>query len=235
VALDSGLAARFRRARCIFFDCDGILFDSNGFKIDAMRQALTGHSELELDAMEAYWRDHGGVSRWVKFRHFFEQIAGLDAPDDALETAVERFGAYSLRAYDDHEPVPEALTVVARATPERAVVVSGASQTELLAVFEKKGFAPRFSEILGSPRTKLDLVRGVLRERGCAGGETLFFGDGAFDFHVATELGVPFVYLDQFTEWTDARGAMRDATAVTWADDWTQIVRALDVPVGSQR
>ena len=34
------LRALYRRARCVFFDCDGVIFDSNGFKIAAMHRAL---------------------------------------------------------------------------------------------------------------------------------------------------------------------------------------------------
>ena len=45
---DPGLRPLFARARCVFFDCDGVIFDSNGFKIVAMRRALDASPEVAL-------------------------------------------------------------------------------------------------------------------------------------------------------------------------------------------
>lgn len=230
VSQDPELAERFRRAACVLFDCDGVLFDSNGFKVDAMRHALAAHDETRKQAMLEYWSGNGGVSRWVKFRYFFEHIAP-DTPsrERAIERAIAQFGDYSFVAYDAHEPVAEALAVVRAAGPERCVVVSGASQEELRAVFAKKGIASLFGAILGSPTTKLELVSSVLSERRIAAKDALFIGDGAGDFRVASELGVPFVYLDQFSEWGAARETLSEAAGVTWADTWPELALALDV------
>jgi phosphoglycolate phosphatase-like HAD superfamily hydrolase len=223
---DLQLAARFQNARCLFFDCDGVIFDSNGFKIDAMRHALRDYSAAEQDAMLRFWRDNGGVSRWVKFRHFFEHIVRVSDADAAVERACEVFGEYSLRAYDDHQPVAEALVAARAAGRERCFVVSGASQVELETVFRKKGIDSLYAAILGSPRTKLDLVEGVLREHNCAAADALFVGDGAGDFRVCQALGVPFVYLDLFTEWSSAEQTLAAASGVTWAQDWVSLARA---------
>lgn len=223
---DPLLHARFANARVVFFDCDGILFDSNGFKIDGMRRALGDEPAALVEQMAEFWRRSGGESRWTKFRHYFEAIAPNADVEAALEGACERFGAYSLAAYDEHEPIPEALRAVRAVGAERAVVVSGASQVELETVFTKKGISPLFSQILGSPTKKHDLMLGVLRERGVAASDALFIGDGAGDFKVARALGVPFVFLDQFSDWSGALDAMRDAPFVTWADDWGELLRA---------
>jgi len=32
----------YRTTRCIFLDCDGVIFDSNGFKLEALRHAIAG-------------------------------------------------------------------------------------------------------------------------------------------------------------------------------------------------
>lgn len=229
VSDDPGLGERFRAAECVFFDCDGVVFDSNGFKVDAMRHALAGEPKEALERMLVYWRQNGGVSRWVKFRHYFEHIAPSADIDRDVERACERFGAYSLRAYDAYDAVPQALDAARRAGKERCFIVSGASQLELETVFAKKGIASLYAAVLGSPRPKRELVQGVLTEREASAGRCLFIGDGAGDFRVASELGVPFVYLDQFTEWTGALETLRDAPSVTWADDWDELARAFAV------
>ena len=50
------LRERYQRAACVFFDCDGVIFDSNGFKIEAMRRTLDGYAPGEVSPMEAFWR-----------------------------------------------------------------------------------------------------------------------------------------------------------------------------------
>jgi hypothetical protein len=123
---DRDLRARYERARAVFFDCDGVIFDSNGFKIAGMHRALSGYGAGERAAMEEFWRANGGVSRYEKFRHFFTRIAPEPDVPEAVRGAAERFGAFSRAEYTLHEPVPEALALARHAGAARCQVVSGA-------------------------------------------------------------------------------------------------------------
>jgi phosphoglycolate phosphatase-like HAD superfamily hydrolase len=221
------LRALYQRARCVFLDCDGVIFDSNGFKIDGMREALATFDDAQLLAMEDFWRANGGVSRYEKFRHFFTAIA--PEPDVALAVrgAAERFGTYSRAAYSKHTPVPEALELARHAGAERCYVVSGADESELVSVFAEKGISGLFSGVYGSPRPKLELVRTVLERVGATAREALLIGDGAGDFRVATTLGMQFVYLAQFSEWRGARERLSASPDVIWADSWGDLRAAL--------
>lgn len=229
LADDPELRARYERATTVFFDCDGVIFDSNGFKISAMHRTLGAHGEREREAMERFWTQNGGVSRYEKFRHFFSQIAPAPDVTAAVAEAAQRFGAYSRAAYDDHEPIEGALRLARHAGRARSFVVSGADQAELESVFAQKGLTPLFAEVLGSPRPKLELVRGVLERTGRAASDAILIGDGAGDHRTCSRLGVHFVYLAQFSEWGGAREVLRDAEGVTWADDWASLLAALGV------
>jgi phosphoglycolate phosphatase-like HAD superfamily hydrolase len=105
-------------------------------------------------------------------------------------------------------------------------VVSGADESELVSVFAEKGISSLFAGVHGSPRPKLELVETVLDRLGCDASEALLIGDGAGDFQVATTLGLPFVYLAQYSEWRSARERLADAP-VYWADDWNDLLGAL--------
>jgi phosphoglycolate phosphatase-like HAD superfamily hydrolase len=227
VRQDSELRALYERARCVFFDCDGVIFDSNGFKIEGMRHALSDYDSAQLARMEEFWRANGGVSRYEKFRHFFSQIAPDPDVPAAVRGAAERFGVFSRAAYTLHAPVPEALELARHAGRERCYVVSGADESELVSVFAEKGIAPLFAGVHGSPRPKLELITTVLERLGAEPSQALLIGDGAGDFRVATTLGMRFVYLAQFSEWRSARERLDGAAGVTWADDWTDLRAAL--------
>jgi len=223
----SELRPLYERARCVFLDCDGVIFDSNGFKIEGMRRALSAFDAAQLDAMEEFWRANGGVSRYEKFRHFFTRIAPEADVAEAVRSAAVRFGAFSRSAYTEHTPVPEALELACHAGAERCYVVSGADEAELVSVFAEKGISHLFSGVYGSPRPKLELVRTELERVGAQPSEALLIGDGAGDHRVATTLGMQFVYLAQFSEWRGARERLSTSPGVIWADSWRDLRAAL--------
>ena len=219
----------YRRAKCLFLDCDGVVFDSNAFKIEAMRRTLADYSAAQVAQMERFWRSNGGVSRFVKFTHFFTHIAPRLDAETAMTAAAARFGQLSRAAYDDVDPVPAALSFARASGAERCHIVSGAAQVELESVFAAKGIADHFASILGSPRTKLELVTGVMAERRCRPSEALLIGDGSMDFHVSQELGMHFIFLAEFSEWTHATSALAGAPGVSVAHSWKELLDALEV------
>ncbi len=225
--LIQALRALYQRARCVFFDCDGVIFDSNGFKIEAMRRTLASHTPVEIAQMETHWRSNGGASRFVKFEHFYTQIAPHPDVSAATQQAAQQFGAKSLEAYQTAEPIAEAIQLARTTGAERCHVVSGAAEAELHSVFADKGIRRYFATIQGSPRPKHELVAKVLSEHGCAPGDALLIGDGAMDFRVSQELGIHFVYLAQFSEWTDARARIAGAQGVSVAETWADVLSAL--------
>jgi phosphoglycolate phosphatase-like HAD superfamily hydrolase len=226
---DKELANAYRAARCIFFDCDGVIFDSNGFKIEAMHSALAAYGAAERAGMETFWRQNGGVSRYEKFRHFFSQIAPEPDVAQAVARAAQSFGAHSRSAYSTRQPLEAALTLARDAGRERCFVVSGADQAELVDVFAEKGLSGSFAGVYGSPTPKLTLVTNVLEALGCTPAEALLIGDGAGDFRVCAALSMRFVYLAQYSEWRGARETLRDAPRVAWANDWDELLRAFGV------
>jgi phosphoglycolate phosphatase-like HAD superfamily hydrolase len=227
-ALDAPeLRALYERAPCVFFDCDGVIFDSNGFKIEAMRRTLADHTASEVEQMEAFWRSNGGASRFVKFKHFYASIAPRPDAESAMQQAAERFGQLSLAAYAGAQPIPAALALARATGVERCHVVSGAAQVELESVFSSKGIAHLFASILGSPRAKLELVAGVLADKGCPASEALLIGDGAMDHRVCQELGMQFIYLAELSEWQGAARALARDPRVAIAPRWADLTRAL--------
>jgi phosphoglycolate phosphatase-like HAD superfamily hydrolase len=221
------LRALYGRARCVFFDCDGVIFDSNGFKIEALRRTIADYTPGEIDEMEAFWRANGGASRFVKFEHFFTRIAPRADVSRLVQSASERFGQLAREAYEDARPIPAALELARAAGAARCHVVSGATETEILSVFHSKNIASFFATLQGSPRPKRELVEKVLGEQGCAPGDALLIGDGSMDYRVSQELNIQFIFLAEFSDWTGARQAMAGASCVNIAESWADLTRAL--------
>ncbi len=212
------------KTRCLFLDCDGVIFDSNEFKIRAMHEVLRDFSLEQRQRMDSYWRSNGGLSRHVKFEHFFREIARVDDPAKHCARAVERFGTLSFAGYRQVEPLPEALALARQVGADRCFVVSGADQDELVRVFRLKGIDGLFREVLGSPRSKLELVRGVLAQQEVGPQEALLIGDGARDYAACRELGIQFIYLSAYSEWTGASAQLTHAPMVSCVDSWPELL-----------
>ena len=228
-AFQERTARHYRMAGCVFLDCDGVIFDSNGFKLEALRRALAGHPQAALDEMERFWSAHGGMGRRTKLEHFFREILRLEPIDEHVLLSLARCGEFSRRAYATQTPIMPALELARHAGRERCFVVSGADQTELRDVFQAKALTSLFGEVCGSPTTKLAHVERILAERRCAPGDALLIGDGAVDFDVCQRLGVPFIYLDQFSEWTAAKSTLMGAPNVIVCDTWPDILSRLGI------
>jgi len=217
----------YREAPCVFLDCDGVIFDSNGFKLDALRHALAGFPAPALRDMEAYWTENGGVSRYEKLGYFFAEILQTSEIAEHVAAAARRFTEFSRRAYSGCSPVPEALLFARLTGAERCFVVSGTDQEELRDVFAAKQLSQAFAQICGSPTSKLAHVTRILEEHRCPGERALFIGDGGGDFAVARRLRVPFVYIEQYSEWKSAHGKLSGAPDVLVCETWDDILSQL--------
>jgi phosphoglycolate phosphatase-like HAD superfamily hydrolase len=226
---DVWLGRLYREAPCVFFDCDGVIFDSNRFKIEVMQRTLHGHSSDAVREMTAYWNANAGVSRYVKFKHFYSKIAPSDDVAGSVREATRRFEIYSRAGYASAQPITAALALAEHAGKERCWVISGADQQELREVFESKGLDRCFAGVFGSPQPKEELIGHVLARTGADPAGAFLIGDGAADYRACAALGVHFVFLAEYSAWTEAQDVLRDAPRVTWVDTWARLLKLLEV------
>jgi phosphoglycolate phosphatase-like HAD superfamily hydrolase len=207
-----GLDDAIAQIDIVFFDCDGVIFDVNAAKSAAFDYAVADYPAPARQALVAYHQQSGGISRYAKLRRFFTEICPVDDVEPAVEEALERFGAFSRRAYDDLHPRPQALRFAENVqAASRGYVVSGADQAELRSIFDAKAITHHFVEVLGSPADKPTHVRRVLADRGLPPSRALFIGDGRGDFDCADEIGLWFVFLREMSDWVDGREVVEGA------------------------
>lgn len=227
------LSQRRHLPAIVFMDCDGVIFDVNATKVRAFVEALSEFPPEAQRRMAEHHQAHGGVSRYEKFRWFFREVQPVADEAQAIEAALEKFGAISRAGYVGLEPRAEAIELSARFGAERVFVVSGSDQVELRSVFDDHliGDEPlraRFAEVLGSPTPKHEHMRRILSERELTGDRALMIGDGSGDFRAARDLGMPFVFLEEMSDWSDARVALAEADDVHVAPTWPTLLGWLE-------
>jgi len=197
-----------RNYRTFVFDCDGVILDSNRIKSEAFRLAALPWGEDVAKALVEHHIANGGISRYAKFSYFLDELvpryAGTQEGPD-LEEMLTTFAGHVRIGLESCE-VASGLEALRKLTEEsRWMIVSGGNQSELREVFAERGIAQWFNYgIFGSPDSKTlildrELKAGVLRP------PAVFLGDSQYDHEAATESGLDFVFVSQWTEFRSWR------------------------------
>ena len=190
----------------LVFDCDGVVLDSNKVKTDAFYQATLPYGEVAAKAMVEYHVANGGVSRYKKFTFFLKKIApkhasGFKGPD--LDELLKTYADHVREGLLTCDMAPGLETLRQKTSGMRWLIVSGGDQDELRDVFARRGIFHWFDGgIFGSPDSKDDIL---LREvsRNNLQKPALFLGDSKYDYQAATDSGLDFVFLTDWSEVED--------------------------------
>jgi phosphoglycolate phosphatase-like HAD superfamily hydrolase len=208
-------------------DCDGVIFNSNPAKSEVFDIVLAAYPPAEVAQVQSLLHSQGGLSRYVFLQRFFTEIHPVEDVGSAVEQALVTFGDASRAAYRSLQPLPEALEFAERmGGAEWVTVVSGSDQQELRAVFDEHGISHRFRDVLGSPTTKPVHIQAVLQALGQTDG--LMVGDGRADFEAARALDLDFVFLAEYSDWTDAATALRGAPRTQIVQTWQELLALTD-------
>ncbi len=188
------------------FDCDGVILDSNGMKSAAFRRSLEGEDPALVDRFIRYHQANGGVSRYVKFLHFFREMKRVPDFEKRAEETMRHYSALSREGLFGCRLIPGVLETV-KSFHGRGVpchVLSGGDQEEILSVFAARELSRHFEKILGSPKTKEENLA-LLEKEGWLRRPGVYFGDARADFEAARRFNLDFVFVEPFSEWGEGK------------------------------
>jgi len=188
--------------RCALFDCDGVILQSNELKSAAFEAALSGEPEELVAQFVAYHKENGGVSRYIKFEHYFKNIKGEKNTQDQIDKALTSYAYIVFDQLKKIDYVPGVIPVVEyfKRMNIPCYVVSGGDQQELRKVFAFRGIDHFFVDILGSPVTKNEHVSTLVQSNSVPY-PSIFFGDSRSDMLAARENDIEFCFVSHFSEW----------------------------------
>ena len=184
------------------FDCDGVILDSNKLKSKAFAEALPNDPPNLISEFVEYHKNNGGVSRYEKFRYYFENMKNQVEAEKEIENALNNFANIVSEGLLKCDYIPGVIEFIEMLynKKKRLFVVSGSDENELIQVFRKRGLLHYFKEIYGSPNDKLENTRKVIASTSQSH-SGLFFGDSKSDYNAAIEFGIDFLYIKGASEW----------------------------------
>ena len=169
---------------------------SNEIRDRGFELVLADFPDQEVDELLAFHRANGGLSRYVKFRYFFEEVQGEEnVTDEKIQHWANRFSEVMLQHLKDPELlIEETVTFVKREHEHYNMhVVSGSDGQELREICASVGLSPYFRSIHGSPTPKTDLVTNLLDEHAYDSDTALLIGDSINDYEAAQDNGIAFM------------------------------------------
>jgi len=184
------------------FDCDGVILDSNKLKSEAFRDALAGEPKDKVNDLVNYHKANGGISRYEKFKYFYEIIHPSKDKAAKCEEAIVRFGQLVFEKLQvvDYIPGVEDFLNSSQSLSKDSFVNSGGDQKELRALFSKRKISKYFKEIYGSPDTKELNLKKIINLYP-NNKKYLFFGDSKSDYLAAKAFDIDFVFISGASEW----------------------------------
>jgi phosphoglycolate phosphatase-like HAD superfamily hydrolase len=179
--------------KAIILDFDGVLVESAHIKTEAFRKLFSKWPD-KVDEIVNYHLSNMGISRYAKFKYFYEHILkepysdkmGLELGRNFSDIVVDEIKKASYvkgtRVFLE-ENFRKYLLFIASGTPH----------DELVDIVYFKGISKYFRGIFGTPATKMEIVKDIMKMYSLQINQIVFVGDAESDKIAAESSGVFFI------------------------------------------
>lgn len=179
--------------KAIIFDFDGVLVESVHIKTEAFRSLFSKWPD-KVDEGVSYHIKNMGISRYVKFKHFYENILKIPYSDEIGLELGKQFSDIVLDEINRAPFIKGAKGFLEENFQKYSFfIASGTPQEELNSIVSFKGLNKYFKEVFGTPATKTEIVGNILERYHLGNDQVVFVGDAESDKSAAEEKGVPFI------------------------------------------
>ena len=197
------------------FDCDGVILDSNKLKSSAFAEALVDEPSSLIANFIEYHKKNGGISRYEKFRYYFEKMKNLDQAESEINNALFNYANIVSESLLKCNYIPGVMKFIEMLfkSNKPLFVVSGSDEKELIQIFRKRSIDKYFTKIYGSPIDKLENTKNLLDSlNGLKNG--VFFGDSQLDYKAAKQFNIEFIFVKTSSEWIDGSNIIGDNNTI---------------------
>lgn len=182
------------KVKTILWDFDGVIMDSMPIRDIGFEIVLKGYPKEQVSLLMEYHRSNGGLSRYNKFRYFFEEIRKESITDGEIKVLADEFSVVMLEnLLDSNLLIDDSLKfIMDNYSKFNMHIVSGSDGNELRYICEALGLSKYFISIHGSPTPKKELVKQVLISNNYNKPEMCLIGDSFNDFEAAEANNILF-------------------------------------------
>ena len=178
----------------IIFDFDGVLAESVDVKTRAFEALYAEYGDRIVEQVRDYHLQHGGISRFEKFRYYHEVLLGKTLTKDEENQLGDRFSQYVEDAVVESIYVAGAYNFLENYYQSIPLfVASGTPDVELKRIVSRRNMAHYFISVHGSPAKKGDIIQDILTKHSFNPDHVLMIGDAIADYEGAIAAGIKFM------------------------------------------
>ena len=183
----------------LFFDCDGVILNSNKVKTNAFYKIAIKYGQESAIKLVKYHINNGGISRYKKIKFFQNNI--IKNNDLKLyENLVNDYAEIVKKELLETEISKGIFKIKDFFPNSKLAVISGSDEKELLWLFKKLKIDHIFDTgIFGSPKSKEEIFNQIFKNSNDII-SSIYLGDSKYDFEVSKMYGMDFAFI---TEWTE--------------------------------
>ena len=179
--------------KCIIFDFDGVILESVDVKTKAFK-ALFSKYPQKVDEIIKFHLDNGGMSRFDKFRYIYKNILKKELNAEEFNKLCRKFSKLVLEKVISSSFVKGIKDFLDIYKSQYAMfIISATPDKEIKFIVRRKSINKYFSGVFGSPMTKVDSIKEILRQRRYKPQEVVFIGDSHNDLKAAKHTKVFFI------------------------------------------
>lgn len=181
--------------KVIIWDFDGVLIESNKIRELGFKKVLSNYSNDFVEQLLNYHRENGGLSRYVKFRYFYDKILGEEISDTKVKAMASQFSEIMKHLLVNPSLLIQEtiLFVKNNFNNYKMFIVSGSDQNELRYLCKEFEISKYFKGIYGSPVAKNENVSDLLLKYSFDKKECLLIGDSINDYDAAIKNSINFL------------------------------------------
>ena len=178
----------------IFWDFDGVILDSMPVRNKGFEIVLKSFPKVQVEKLMEFHLKNGGLSRYVKFRYFFENIRNENVSDQQIEELASEFSSIMKELLvDESLIISDSLNYIKNNYIKYKMhIVSGSDQAELRFLCNELNISQYFISIHGSPTPKIVLVDNLLLSHQYLKDSCVLIGDSTNDLEAANKNGIDF-------------------------------------------
>lgn len=181
--------------KVILWDFDGVIINSNSIREAGFRNVLSEYPKAQIELLIDYHNLNGGLSRYVKFRYFFNEILNESINNEKINYLADQFSKIMRRRLvNPNLLIPSIINFINEQYELGKImhIVSGSDGNELRELCKKLNIGHFFVSINGSPTHKSKLVKNIISKSKLNSSDYCLIGDAINDYHAAQENLITF-------------------------------------------
>lgn len=180
--------------KLILWDFDGVIIDSNSIRENGFREVLSKYQSNKVEKLIKFHNENGGLSRYVKFKYFYEHILKENLSEIDLIKLTDSFSKIMVENLTNQKYlIQDSVKFISEHSKKiNMFIVSGSDNEELNFLCEKLNLKEYFINIYGSPTPKTLLVNKIIDEVPIKNHEICLIGDSINDLEAAQDNDIVF-------------------------------------------